>query len=149
MDIYQQKLFQLKKRAKRNGAFNIETRLIENNKSIKRLKGKIDRLLIDAPCSGLGVLRRNPDSKWKLKPEFLEKIKNIQFDLLINYSSLIKSNGKMVYATCSILPSENELQIEKFLQSTEGKKFKLEEEKKISPLISGFDGFYMARLSLK
>ena len=149
MDIYQQKLFQLKKRAKRNGAFNIETKLIENNKSIKRLKGKIDRLLIDAPCSGLGVLRRNPDSKWKLKPEFLEKIKNLQFELLIKYSSLIKSNGKMVYATCSILPSENQLQIKKFLQSKEGKKFKLEEEKKISPLISGFDGFYMARLSLK
>jgi 16S rRNA (cytosine967-C5)-methyltransferase len=55
----------------------------------------------------------------------------------------------MVYATCSILPSENELQIKKFLESQEGKKFKLEEEKKISPLISGFDGFYMARLCLK
>ncbi|MAU63527.1 MAG: RNA methyltransferase [Flavobacteriaceae bacterium] len=149
MDIYKQKLFHLKKRAKRNGAFNIETKLIENNKSIKRLKGKIDRLLIDAPCSGLGVLRRNPDSKWKLNPEFLEKIKNLQFDLITKYSSLINSNGKMVYATCSILPSENELQIEKFLKSKEGKKFKLEEQKKISPLISGFDGFYMARLSLK
>ena len=62
---------------------------------------------------------------------------------------MIKADGKMVYATCSILPSENELQIEKFLNSDEGKHFELEEEKKISPLISGFDGFYMARLSLK
>ena len=149
MDIYRHKLAQLKKRAKRNGAFNIETKLIENSKSIKRFKGKIDRLLIDAPCSGLGVLRRNPDSKWKLEPEFLKKIKNTQLEILKQYSSMIKADGKMVYATCSILPSENELQIEKFLNSDEGKYFKLEEEKKISPLISGFDGFYMARLSLK
>ena len=149
MDIYKHKLVQLKKRAKRNGAFNIETKLVENSKSIKRLNGKIDRLLIDAPCSGLGVLKRNPDSKWKLQPDFLVKIKKTQLEILKQYSSLIKANGKMVYATCSILPSENELQIERFLDSEEGKQFKLEEEKKISPLRSGFDGFYMARLSLK
>ena len=149
MDIYKHKLVQLKKRAKRNSAFNIETKLIENSKSIKRLKGKVDRLLIDAPCSGLGVLRRNPDSKWKLQPDFLNKIKDTQLEMLKKYSKLIKKNGKMVYATCSILPSENEYQIQSFLKSEEGKDFTLEEEKKISPLISGFDGFYMARLSLK
>jgi len=149
MDIYKHKLFQLKKRAKRNSAFNIETKLIENNKSIKRLKGKIDRLLIDAPCSGLGVLKRNPDSKWKLQPDFLNKIKDTQLKILKQYSKLIKENGKIVYATCSILPSENEHQINSFLKSEEGQDFKLEEEKKISPLTSGFDGFYMARLSLK
>ena len=149
MDIYKHKLIQLKKRAKRNSAFNIETKLIENNKSIKRLKGKIDRLLIDAPCSGLGVLKRNPDSKWKLQPDFLNKIKDTQLKILKQYSKLIKENGKIVYATCSILPSENEHQINSFLKSEEGQDFKLEEEKKISPLASGFDGFYMARLSLK
>lgn len=149
MDIYKHKLIQLKKRAKRNSAFNIETKLIENNKSIKRLKGKIDRLLIDAPCSGLGVLKRNPDSKWKLQPDFLNKIKDTQLKILKQYSKLIKENGKIVYATCSILPSENEHQINNFLKSEEGQDFKLEEEKKISPLSSGFDGFYMARLSLK
>ena len=149
MDIYKHKLVQLKKRAKRNSAFNIETKLIENNKSIKRLKGKIDRLLIDAPCSGLGVLKRNPDSKWKLQPDFLNKIKDTQLKILKQYSKLIKENGKIVYATCSILPSENEHQINSFLKSEEGQDFKLEEEKKISPLASGFDGFYMARLSLK
>ncbi len=149
MDIYKHKLVQLKKRAKRNGAYNIETKLIESSKSIKRLKGKIDRLLIDAPCSGLGVLRRNPDSKWKLQPDFLRKIKKTQLEILKQYSSLIRPSGKMVYATCSILPSENELQVESFLDSEEGKQFKLEDKKKISPLTSGFDGFYMARLSLK
>ncbi len=149
MDIFKKKLFELKRRAKRNNAFNIETRLIENNKSIKRLHGKIDRLLIDAPCSGLGVLRRNPDSKWKLSQNFLDKIKDTQQEILKRYSPMLKENGKLVYATCSILPSENELQIKRFLKTEQGKKFKVEDEKKISPAQSGFDGFYMARLSFK
>ena len=149
MDIFKNKLFELKRRAKRNNAFNIETRLIENNKSIKRLHGKIDRLLIDAPCSGLGVLRRNPDSKWKLSQNFLDKIKDTQQEILKRYSPMLKENGKLVYATCSILPSENELQIKRFLKTEQGKKFKVEDEKKISPVQSGFDGFYMARLSFK
>ena len=149
MDIYKNKLQELKRRAKRNGAFNIETKVIENNKSIKRLYGKIDRLLIDSPCSGLGVLKRNPDSKWKLSQEFLEKIKNTQQEILQKYAPLIKNNGKLVYVTCSILPSENEIQIESFLKSNIGLKFKKEDEKKISPSKTGFDGFYMARLSLK
>ena len=149
MDIFKSKLFELKKRAKRNNAFNIETRVIENNKSIKRLYGKIDRLLIDSPCTGLGVLRRNPDSKWKLSQSFLDKIRDTQQEILKKYSPMIKQNGKIVYATCSILPSENELQIKRFLQTHEGKKFKIEDEKKISPAESGFDGFYMVRLSIK
>ena len=84
-----------------------------------------------------------------MQPDFLNKIKDTQLEILKKYSKLIKKNGKMVYATCSILPSENEYQIQSFLKSEEGKDFTLEEEKKISPLISGFDGFYMARLSLK
>ena len=130
-------------------SFSSVTKVIENNKSIKRLYGKIDRLLIDSPCSGLGVLKRNPDSKWKLSQEFLEKIKNTQQEILQKYAPLIKNNGKLVYATCSILPSENEIQIESFLKSNIGLKFKKEDEKKISPSKTGFDGFYMARLSLK
>jgi 16S rRNA (cytosine967-C5)-methyltransferase len=149
MDIYKNKLFELKRRAKRNNAFNIETRIIENNKSIKRLHGKIDRLLIDSPCSGIGVLKRNPDSKWKLSLEFLNKIKNTQQEILNKYSPMIKKNGKLVYATCSILPSENQNQIRCFLKTEIGKKFKIEEEKIVSPFNSGFDGFYMARLSYK
>ena len=149
MDIYNNKLLELKRRAKRNGAFNIETKAIENNKSFKRLYGKIDRLLIDSPCSGLGVLKRNPDSKWKLSSDFIETIKNTQQEILQKYAPLINNNGKLVYATCSILPSENEIQIENFLKSDVGLKFKKEDEKKISPSESGFDGFYMARLSLK
>lgn len=146
MDIYESKLKKLKVRAKRNGAHNIDLRLINSTKPIKKLKEKADRLLIDAPCSGLGVLRRNPDSKWKLKSEFLDKIKITQQHILQDYSKILKPGGKMVYATCSILPSENQEQIAKFIASEEGKQFKLIKEKKIFAHKSGYDGFYMALL---
>jgi 16S rRNA (cytosine967-C5)-methyltransferase len=146
MDIYESKLKKLKVRAKRNGAHNIDLRLINSTKPIKKLKEKADRLLIDAPCSGLGVLRRNPDSKWKLKSEFLDKIKKTQQHILQDYSKILKPGGKMVYATCSILPSENQEQIAKFIASEEGKRFKLIKEKKIFSHKSGYDGFYMALL---
>jgi 16S rRNA (cytosine967-C5)-methyltransferase len=130
MDIYESKLKKLKVRAKRNGAHNIDLRLINSTKPIKKLKEKADRLLIDAPCSGLGVLRRNPDSKWKLKPEFLDKIKKTQQHILQDYSKILKPGGKMVYATCSVLPSENQEQIAKFIASEEGRQFKLIKKKK-------------------
>ena len=144
LDIYDHKLKELKKRAKRDGAHNIETRAIESSKTIKKLKNTADRVLIDAPCSGLGVLKRNPDSKWKLKPEFLDKIKNTQAEILDSYSGFVKKGGKLVYATCSVLPSENQLQIEKFLENH--KEFKLIKDQNISPAKTGYDGFYMALL---
>lgn len=146
LDIYENKLNELKRRAKRNGAHNIENRTIESTKTIKKLYDKADRVLIDAPCSGLGVLRRNPDAKWKLQEEFLEKIKKTQQDILQQYSKMVKSEGQMVYATCSILPSENQEQVHKFLKSEAGKNFKLVKDKKVLSHKSGFDGFYMALL---
>jgi 16S rRNA (cytosine967-C5)-methyltransferase len=146
MDIYESKLKKLKVRAKRNGVHNIEMKVIDSTKPIKKLYDKADRLLIDAPCSGLGVLRRNPDAKWKLAPSFIEDIKKTQADLLSQYSRMVKPGGKMVYATCSILPSENENQIDSFLTSAEGKNFKFVKDKKILAHKSGFDGFYMALL---
>ena len=121
-------------------------KVIDSTKPIKKLYGKADRLLIDAPCSGLGVLRRNPDAKWKLQPEFIENIKKTQLDVLSQYSKMVKPGGKMVYATCSVLPSENEKQVEIFLTSEEGKEFKLVKDKKILSHQSGYDGFYMALL---
>src|SRR5690606_7107675 len=111
LDIYSNKLNELKRRARRNGAHNIETREIDSNKVIKKLHNSMDRVLIDAPCSGLGVLRRNPDAKWKLQPEFLNTIRETQQEILSNYSKMLKVGGKMVYATCSILPSENQDQV--------------------------------------
>lgn len=141
LDIYEWKLAELKRRAKRAGAHNIETRLISDNKVIKRLHEKADRLLIDAPCSGLGVLRRNPDSKWKIDNDFIERIKKEQQQILQDYSKIVKKGGKLVYATCSILPSENNEQVEIFLKNNPD--FKLVNEEKIMPS-QGFDGFYMA-----
>jgi 16S rRNA (cytosine967-C5)-methyltransferase len=147
MDIYSGKLKELKRRAKRAGAHNITTRPIESSKTIKKLKESADRVLIDAPCSGLGVLKRNPDAKWKLQPEFLEKIKQTQSEILENYSKLVKKGGQLVYATCSVLPSENEKQVLHFLEKNED--FLFVKEKKVSPSKSGYDGFYMALLERK
>jgi 16S rRNA (cytosine967-C5)-methyltransferase len=141
LDVEEHKLVELKSRAKRNGLSNIETRLIES-KTIKRLKETADRLLLDVPCSGLGVLKRNPDAKWKLKEEFLTEIQEVQASILENYSKIVKHGGKLVYATCSILPSENEIQVQKFLLNNPD--FKLLTERKLSPYHDGFDGFYMA-----
>lgn len=149
LDIYGNKLKELKRRAKRDGAHNIETRPIDSTKVIKKLYNSADRVLIDAPCTGLGVLRRNPDAKWKLQPEFLEKITKTQQEILQSYSRMVKSGGKLVYATCSILPQENNDQVIAFLASEAGADFTLTKEDKIYASTSGFDGFYMAMLEKK
>jgi len=149
MDIYESKLKKLKVRAKRNKAHNIETKVIDSTKAIKKLYNKADRVLIDAPCSGLGVIRRNPDSKWKLQPEFIKNIKKVQQEVLQSYSKMVKVGGKLVYATCSILPSENQEQVYEFLASEAGKEFIFVKDKKILSHLSGFDGFYMAQLERK
>ena len=149
MDIYESKLKKLKVRARRNKVHNIEMRVIDSTKPIKKLHDKADRVLIDAPCSGLGVIRRNPDSKWKLQPEFIENIKKVQQSVLVDYSKMVKPEGKLVYATCSILPSENQLQIDKFLTSESGKEFTFVKDKKVLAHQSGYDGFYMALLEKK
>ncbi len=146
MDIYGSKLKELKRRARRNGAHNIEPREITSTKIFKKLYGSADRVLIDAPCTGLGVLRRNPDTKWKLQPDFLEKITKTQQEILRSYSKIVKEGGKLVYATCSILPQENANQVKSFLASEEGKGFSLAKEKKLYASKEGFDGFYMALL---
>lgn len=149
MDLYESKLKQLKLRAKRNGAFNIEYRIIDSTKVIKKLHEKADRVLIDAPCSGLGVLKRNPDSKWKLQPEFIDNIRKVQAEVLESYSKIVKPGGKLVYATCSILPSENQEQVQKFLKTESGKNFTFIKDVKVLASESGFDGFYMALLQRK
>lgn len=146
LDTEQWKLDELKKRARRAGASNIETWIIDSSKAIKHMENSADRLLLDVPCSGLGVLRRNPDAKWKLNLEFIERMKRLQQKILNDYSIMLKKGGIMVYSTCSILPSENEKQIEKFL--VERKEFELVNERKVLPS-EGFDGFYMAAIRKK
>ena len=143
MDTSSRKLEELMRRAKRAGINNVETKEIDSTKVIKRLEGSADRLLLDVPCSGMGVLRRNPDAKWKLKPQFIEEIKATQQEIISSYSTMLKPGGLMVYATCSILPSEDEQQVETFLNSH--KTFVLLEQHRISAT-QGFDGFFMALL---
>jgi 16S rRNA (cytosine967-C5)-methyltransferase len=144
MDVHDWKLKELQKRASRAGISIIETRVIDSAKAVKRLEKSADRLLLDVPCSGLGVLRRNPDIKWKLSVEAMDRIKAQQLEILSSYSKMLKTGGKLVYATCSILPSENEGIVDTF--TGENKSFKKLAEKKILPSQSGSDGFYMAAL---
>ena len=147
LDVEQWKLDELKKRARRGGVSNLETRVIDSARVIKRLAGTADRLLLDVPCSGLGVLRRNPDAKWKLSALYIKEVQALQQTILRDYSDIVKPGGFMVYATCSILPSENEEQVKWFLKKR-GDAFTLVREKRLWPS-EGFDGFYMALLQRK
>ncbi|MEL6657236.1 MAG: class I SAM-dependent methyltransferase [Bacteroidota bacterium] len=149
LDTAAWKLDEQRKRARRNGIHIIETRPIQSTKTIKRLRESADRLLLDVPCSGLGVLRRNPDSKWKLSQDFLVKIRQTQQEILQSYAKMLRADGKLVYATCSVLPSENQEQVSKFLASEAGQAFTLEDQQSILPQDQGFDGFFMARLGKK
>ncbi|HZI24776.1 MAG TPA: RsmB/NOP family class I SAM-dependent RNA methyltransferase, partial [Chryseolinea sp.] len=147
MDVEAFKLEELQKRAKRAGVSNLEIKHIESSKTIKRLENSADRLLLDVPCSGLGVLKRNPDAKWKLSLAFIENVKELQQHILRDYCNMLKKDGLMVYSTCSVLPSENERQVEKFLEGN-GDRFELVDQKHSWPT-EGFDGFYMALLRKK
>ena len=145
LDLDDDKLNELYRRAKRAAISILKTKTITDFSVIKELYDSADRLLLDAPCSGLGTLKRSPHIKWRLTPEFLEEIKTTQQEILQTYSPICKKGGKLVYATCSILPSENQEQIKTFLASEAGSNFKLLKEKQILPN-EGFDGFYMALL---
>ena len=147
MDINDHKLEEVKLRAKRNGVRIVSEKNIELE-YIPSLKESADRLLLDVPCSGTGVLRRKPDAKWHLTAEFITKVTQTQLMILDEYSVMVKKNGVMVYSTCSILPIENERQVKAFLARHKDQ-FELLEEIKVSPADSGFDGFYAAKLLRK
>jgi 16S rRNA (cytosine967-C5)-methyltransferase len=117
MDVSEKRLANLKPRLKRSGASNIQPMLIahENDLKVKRLAGKIDRVLVDAPCSGLGTLRRNPDLKFRQSPGSIEAYTLQQAAILASASRLLKKGGRLVYATCSFLPEENQLIVQAFL----------------------------------
>ena len=149
LDIYPAKLHELRKRCYRNKIESIQTANVNDKELFKTLESNADGVLIDAPCSGLGVLKRNPDTKWSLTPKRLNEILKIQESILQAYAPLVKKGGDLVYATCSILPIENKLQIVKFLSSKIGSKFELEKEHTYFSHLTDFDGFYCARLIKK
>jgi 16S rRNA (cytosine967-C5)-methyltransferase len=140
MDVDAGKTAELARRAKRAAATCIRPCVITDAMTAD-FAGKADRLLIDAPCSGIGTLKRQPDLKWRLKPAQLDRVRALQKQLLADYRVMLKPGGRLVYATCSILPSENRAAADGLL---DGGGCRLLEEVPLSPAVTGFDGFYAA-----
>jgi 16S rRNA (cytosine967-C5)-methyltransferase len=118
MDVLETRLDRSAQRLRRAGAHNVERRALgpDNRKWLKRQAGAFDRVLVDAPCTGTGTWRRNPDARWTLRPEDLAELVPKQADILDAAARLVKPGGALVYATCSVLPAENERQVEAFLE---------------------------------
>jgi 16S rRNA (cytosine967-C5)-methyltransferase len=161
-DVSASRLNRLKPRLKRSGLSNLHPQAIrdENDVRIKRLAGKADRVLVDAPCSGLGTLRRNPDLKWRQSPRSLEELQRKQAAILRSAARLVKTGGRLVYATCSLLAEENEEIVSGFLSGHPGfrlldcgallreSRVSLDSELflKLYPHVHGTDGFFAAAL---
>jgi 16S rRNA (cytosine967-C5)-methyltransferase len=157
------RLARLKPRLKRSGLSNIHPHPIahENDVRVKRLAGKADRILVDAPCSGLGTLRRNPDLKWRQTPQSVAELKLKQAAILRSAAVLLKPGGRLVYATCSLLPEENEEIVAGFLAAHPGYRkmncgallgqqgipLDTGEDLHLWPHLHGTDGFYAAVLT--
>src|ERR1700712_4691162 len=120
-DVSEKRLAKLKPRMARSGLSNVHPVQIahERDAKVKRLAGKIDRVLVDAPCSGLGTLRRNPDVKWRQKPDALAELNVKQNAILSAAARLLKGGGRLVYATCSLLNEENEAIVAQFMATHE------------------------------
>jgi 16S rRNA (cytosine967-C5)-methyltransferase len=159
-DVSEKRLARLKPRLARSGLSNVHPVLIahENDAKVKRLIGKSDRVLVDAPCSGLGTLRRNPDMKWRQTPQSVTELNAKQQAILASAARLVKSGGRLVYATCSLLDEENEAIADQFLAAHDrfrlvpmgellvGLKIPLDMQTylKLYPHIHQTDGFFAA-----
>ncbi|HEX7971285.1 MAG TPA: RsmB/NOP family class I SAM-dependent RNA methyltransferase, partial [Thiobacillus sp.] len=160
-DVAEKRLANLKPRLARSGLSNVMPQLIasESDTRVKRLAGKLDRVLVDAPCSGLGTLRRNPDLKFRQSPESVAELTRKQASILRAAAKLLKAGGRLVYATCSLLPEENDAIVEALL--AEGgfallpvnellAQHKIDLDTgamlKLSPVAHGTDGFFAAVL---
>ena len=164
-DVSDKRLSKLKPRMARSGLSNIHPVVIasENDPRVKRLAGKIDRVLVDAPCSGLGTLRRNPDIKWRQSPEALAELTLKQAAILASAARLVKPGGRLVYATCSLLPEENEAIVAAFLAGNEnftqisaeevlakqGIVVNCGEQLRLTPAAHDTDGFFAAVMERK
>lgn len=164
-DTSDKRLKNLTPRLKRSGLSNLHPQNIvnENDIKVKRLAGKIDRVLVDAPCSGVGTLRRNPDLKWRQSSQSIEELKRKQLAILSSAANLLKPGGRLVYATCSFFPEENQHVVEHFLNSrpsfTRVNCAEVLRQQKIpvdtgtflelSPLRHGTDGFFAATMELR
>jgi 16S rRNA (cytosine967-C5)-methyltransferase len=145
LDVRDKPLHALAERAKRASISIIELGVLDREQVHTDLFATADRVLLDVPCSGLGTLRRNADVKWKMTEKEVARLTRVQARILADYSQFVKPGGKLVYATCSILPDENERQVQAFLKE-HGATWTLEQELHLRPDREGFDGFYGARL---
>jgi len=161
-DVSDKRLAKLKPRAARAGLSNVHPACLssENDTRVKRLQGKVDRVLVDAPCSGLGTLRRNPDLKWRQSPQSVDELTAKQAVILAAAAKLLKPGGRLVYATCSILAEENEAIVDAFLVAhadfhrlsaqdvlaAQGIVIDCGEDMHLSPQKHGTDAFYAAVL---
>lgn len=118
-DLYKHRLNLVEQNAERLGISIIDVKEMDATKICQEWIGKFDKILLDVPCMGIGVIKRKPDIKWQRKREDLEIISDVQFNILMNCSKYLKPNGELVYSTCSILKKENEYIIEKFLKQSE------------------------------
>jgi 16S rRNA (cytosine967-C5)-methyltransferase len=156
-DNNERRLDNLSPRLARSGASNVQTTRIddENDKKLDKFFGKADRVLVDAPCSGLGTLKRNPDLKWRQSPASVKELVQIQKNILNAASKLVKTGGRLTYATCSLLAEENEKVAEDFLATSGGWKVipvsmrgdEPNSEKPFAQLLphrDGCDGFFAA-----
>jgi 16S rRNA (cytosine967-C5)-methyltransferase len=164
-DVSEKRLTKLKPRLARSGLSNVHPVVIahERDAKVKRLAGKIDRVLVDAPCSGLGTLRRNPDVKWRQQLDAIAEMQEKQMSILDGASRLVKGGGRLVYATCSLLNEENDTVVEQFLATHDDfqlvpmstvlaeQKIALEMDKylKLLPHKHNTDGFFAAVLERK
>ncbi|MDF2892963.1 MAG: ribosomal small subunit methyltransferase RsmB/transcription antitermination factor NusB [Clostridia bacterium] len=163
-DVYQHKLELIQQSCKRLGITIVETEIFDAKELDRKLVGKVDKVLLDAPCSGLGVLRRKPDLKWKKTPDNFDELAKLQQQMLSKAAEYVKPQGVLVYSTCTINKSENIKVVEAFLKSRED--FYLEDLSKllpenlasdtkttgyveIFPNIHGIDGFFISRLRRK
>lgn len=166
-DIYKHRTNLVEENSNRLGTTSIKTKVQDASLYEKKYNEKFDKILLDVPCLGIGVLKRKPDIKWMKNKEDIEKISKIQYEILQNCSKYLKSQGEMVYSTCSILKEENEEIITKFLAENEDFYIKeldfkdaLKDEKSYFDkfLEHGFlqvyqnertDGFFICKLSKK
>jgi 16S rRNA (cytosine967-C5)-methyltransferase len=161
-DVLEKRLAKMKPRLARSGLSNVHPERIDHERDtrVKRLAGKVDRVLVDAPCTGIGTLRRNPDLKWRQDETALAELAAKQASILAAASTLAKPGGRLVYATCSLLPEENERIVERFLAehasfrivdaASELERLKIPLDTgamlKVAPDTHGCDGFFAAIL---
>jgi 16S rRNA (cytosine967-C5)-methyltransferase len=161
-DVSGPRLGRLGPRLKRSGLSNLHPQLLksEHDSKVKRLAGKIDRVLVDAPCSGLGTIRRNPDLKWRQSADAVKELQQKQTSILSAASTLVKPGGRLVYATCSVLREENEDIVGNFLDAHPGFKslncedilrqqgidLDVRQTLRLWPHVHGTDGFFGAVL---